>query len=93
MNGIQDLNKMGKAWFVLYKYYEVIDKNELGWKNCKTVAFRINKYEKTRQYHLEWLRYIIFASENKLGTNKLGVCGFDITTMACIVYDKIIGKG
>ena len=92
LKGIKDLNSMGKSWFVLYKYYELIDKNELGWKKCKTVQLRKNIYEKTKHYHLDWLHYIIFANENKLGTNLLGTTGFDITTMACIIYDKLTGK-
>ena len=53
---------------------------------------RKNIYERTKQYHLEWLHYIIFANENKLEKNKMGKLGFDITTMACIIYDKLIGK-
>lgn len=65
MNGIHDLNKIGKSWFVLYKYYEVIDKKELGWKNCKTVAFRINKYEKNRQYHVDVLKKILYTKKTK----------------------------
>ena len=32
---------------------------------------------------------IIFANEKKLETNKMFVEGFDITTMACIVHDKL----
>jgi hypothetical protein len=88
----KELNRMGKSWFVLYKYYELEDKNVLEWQNCKTVVMRKNIYERTRQYHLEWLKYIIFAYENKLETNKMGAYGFDITTMACIIYDKLTGK-
>ena len=89
INGIKKLNQIGKSWFVLYKYWETEDKSCLEWQHRKTVNLRKNKYEKTRQYHLEWLKYIIFAYENKLQTNKLGAYGFDITTMACIIYDKI----
>lgn len=81
---------MGKSWFILYKYYELEDKNVLEWQNCKTVNMRKNIYERTRQYHLEWLKYIIFANEKKLETNNMGAFGFDITTMACIIYDKLI---
>lgn len=88
----KELNRMGKSWFVLYKYYELEDKNVLEWQNCKTVVMRKNIYERSRQYHLEWLKYIIFAYENKLETNKMGAYGFDITTMACIIYDKLTGK-
>lgn len=36
----KSLNRMGKSWFVLYKYYETIDSNELRWMNCKTVKMR-----------------------------------------------------
>ena len=93
IRAIRSLNQMGKSWFVLYKYYELVDKTELKWKNCDTVTMRKNIYEKTRQYHLEWLRYIISASEAKLGTNKLDVDGYEIKTMACIVYDKLTQLG
>lgn len=92
INGIKELNRMGKSWFVLYKFWETEDKNCLEWQNCKTVKMRKNIYERTKQYHLEWLHYIIFANENKLEKNKMGTLGFDITTMACIIYDKLIGK-
>lgn len=92
-NGLKELNRMGKTWFVSYKYYEMEDKNELNWQNCSTVKKRINAYERTREYHLEWLKYIIFANEKKLETNKLGSFGFDTTTMACIIYDKLIKNG
>lgn len=44
----KSLNRIGKSWFVLYKYYEEIDKNELDWKKCTTVKMRQNFYEKTR---------------------------------------------
>ena len=86
---LDDLNRIGKSWFVLYKYYEVEDKNVLDWQKCKTVGLRQSVYEKNRHYHKQWLKYIIFANEKKLETNKMQVCGFDITTMACIVYDKL----
>ena len=86
---LKDLNRIGKSWFVLYKYYEEEDKNVLVWKRCKTVKFRQAIYERNRNYHMQWLKYIIFANEKKLETNKMFVEGFDITTMACIVYDKL----
>ena len=92
LKGLKQLNQIGKSWFVLYKYYEEEDDRVLDWKKCKTVKFRKSIYENTRQYHLDWLHYIIFANENKLETNKLDTTGFDITTMACIVYDKLTGK-
>ena len=41
--GLKQLNRMGKSWFVLFKYHELIDHDELGWKNCKTVQMRKNK--------------------------------------------------
>jgi hypothetical protein len=91
ITNIKELNRMGKSWFVLYKFYELEDKNVLEWRECKTVEMRRNVYERTRQYHLEWLRHIVFVNENRLETNKLGVLGFDITTMACILYDKLAG--
>jgi len=75
---------------IIYKFYELEDKNILEWQNCKTVNMRKNIYERTRKYHLEWLKYILFANEKKLETNDMGVFGFDITTMACIIYDKLI---
>lgn len=89
VTNIKELNRMGKSWFVLYKFYELEDRNMLEWQKCKTVNLRKNIYEKSRQYHLEWLKYIIFANENKMEKNKMGVFGFDITTMACIIYDKL----
>lgn len=92
IKGITELNRMGKVWFVLYKYWEAEDKTCLEWQNCSTVTMRKNIYERTRHLHLEWLKYIIFANENKLEKNKLGAYGFDITTMACIIYDKLIDK-
>ena len=89
--GIELLNKIGKSWFVSYKYYELIDKKELGWQKCNTVEMRKSFYDKTREYHLEWLKYIMNASENRLSSNKLSICGFDITVMACMIYEKLIG--
>ncbi|MEG2541199.1 MAG: hypothetical protein RSB59_05470, partial [Clostridia bacterium] len=74
-NAKKELNRMGKAWFVSYKFYQEEDKNELHWKNCQTVQMRINVFRRTRQHHMEWLEYIIFADENKLGTNELGFLG------------------
>ena len=92
VRNIKELNRMGKSWFVLYKYYELEDKNELGWKRCKTVQMRKNIYEKTREYHLEWLHYIIYEKKKKLETNMLNTSGFDVTTMACIIYDNLTDK-
>ena len=91
VTNIKELNRMGKSWFVLYKFYELEDKSVLEWQKCKTVNMRKSIYERTRQYHLEWLKYIIFANEKKMETNKMGALGFDITTMACIVHDKLTG--
>ena len=56
---LKDLNRIGKSWFVLYKYYEVEDKNVLDWKKCKTVKFRQSIYEKNRNCHMKWLKYIM----------------------------------
>ncbi len=36
----KSLKHMAKSWFVLYKYYEIIDNTELEWKNCSTVKMR-----------------------------------------------------
>lgn len=60
--------------------------------NCKTVKMRQGFYEKNRNYHLKWLHDIIFANEQSLGSNHLNVTGFDITTMACIIYDKLTSE-
>lgn len=89
LKGLKELNRMGKSWFVLYKYYKCIDHNEIGWKNCSTVQMRINIYENTRQYHLDWLNYIIFSSTDKLSINQLGKSGLTINKMAREIYNKI----
>ena len=92
LKGLKELNRMGKSWFILYKYYECVDRNETGWMNCSTVQMRKNVYERTRQYHVDWLHDIIFTSKNKLETNKLGKAGLSINRMAEEIYDKIKGN-
>ena len=87
---IKELRKIGKSWFVSYIYFETIDKNERSWQKCSSVELRKNIYNKNREFHTEWLKSIIYSSENKLANNKLSISGLDIKFMACIVYKKIM---
>lgn len=89
LKGQKELRTIGKSWFILYKYYEVIDPNEMEWKNCSTVQLRKSVYERTRKYHFDWLHDIIFTSQYKLDANKFGKSGLSINRMAEEIYAKL----
>ena len=91
-NNYRDLNRIGKAWFVLYKYYEVVDSSETKWQNVDTLEFRKSIYEKNRKKHLAWLKLIIDADEEKLTRNLLGASVNDITKMAVEIINKMMGE-
>ena len=64
---------MGASWFASYWHYDHRNKNEVSWKNCKTAASRISRYNKTKQYHDDWRREIKAMDDNRLNRNKLGL--------------------
>jgi len=80
---------MGESWFVLYKYYQIIDSKETGRKNTKTTNRRIKCFNRTKKHHVDWLKEIIKINENKLDTNRLDVDCFAISTMLCIILDNL----
>ena len=89
LDGLRDLNRIGKSWFVIYKYYQLIDHSEACWKNCSTVQMRKSVYERTREYHTDWLKYIVRFCGDKLETNQLGKSGPEVIDMAKEILAKI----
>lgn len=91
--GGDQLNEIGASWFVSYIYHERIDKSHRNWNRVKTVPYRSSIYKNSRNYHKEWLQQVDRMSPDGLGTNTIGLSGFQIKDMArevlkCWDYDR-----
>ena len=79
--GGEKLSRMGASWFASYWHYDHRNKNEVSWKNCKTVASRISRYNKTKQYHNDWIREIKTMDDKRLNRNELGLTATQVKTL------------
>lgn len=86
------LSKMGATWFVSYSYYKIIDKRHENWSLISTCGSRASVYDKTKKYHLFWLKQVLQMEENRLNTNKIGVSAVETKRMAKEILIKIISK-
>ena len=71
--GGEELRKMGATWFVSYSFYLYKDKSHMNWKNISTYKFRINVFNRTKNYHGFWLQQVLNMNDKKLNTNKIGL--------------------
>lgn len=87
--GGKQLTNIGASWFVSYMYYQKADKTRSNWKNVSDPMYRVAKCNNHSIYHKDWIREIEGMNPNRLGTNKLGLTGADIISMAKILLPKI----
>lgn len=80
--GGKQLTRIGASWFVSYMYYKHIDPTHLNWKKVSNPSMRVSNCNKNITYHKVWIEEIVKMNSNRLGTNKLGLSGEDITSMA-----------
>lgn len=71
--GGDELSKIGATWFVSYMYWVYIDKKHTGWTCVKTYDSRRSMCNKTRQYHIFWLKQVLNMNPNQLNRNRIGV--------------------
>ena len=81
-DGGEQLRKIGAAWFVSYMFYELEDRTHLNWKLVSTFKYRINTFNKTKEYHKYWLQQVLNMNDKKLITNKINLEPIKIKTMA-----------
>lgn len=67
------LSCMSATWFVSYMYYKNIDNHHLNWGNVDTTSSRISTFNKTKQYHIFWLKQVLDMNPNQLDRNTIGV--------------------
>ena len=87
--GGKHLTHIGASWFVSYMYYSIEDKTHNNWKNVSNPMARASKCDNNSTYHKVWIEEIVDMNPNRLGSNKLGLSGNDIISMAKILLPKI----
>ena len=80
--GGKQLTRIGASWFVSYMYCIKKDPTHLNWKKVSNPSMRVSNCNKNITYHKVWIEEIVKMNSNRLGTNKLGLSGKDITSMA-----------
>jgi hypothetical protein len=97
MGSIDELNRMGSAWFVLRAYCAYVDLREKRWNNTATVNVRENAFFRTlsmitaegEKMHRYFLSHVINeANHLKLNHNTLGVTGDEILTLANEILER-----
>lgn len=94
--GGEYLTKMGAAWFVSYKYHQVIDKNHMNWNNEKyselSITSRINVFDRTSEYHYFWLTKVLDMQQLDKHINFCGLESSEIIKMAATIIVKLLDK-
>ena len=97
MGSIDELNRMGSAWFVLRAYCAYVDSREKRWNNTATVNVRENAFFRTlsmitaegEKMHKCFLSYVINkANPAGIDRNNLGVTGDEILTLANEILER-----
>ena len=81
-NGGQYLTRIGSSWLISYMYYLKIDKNHRNWKTVSNPLDRIKKFNKSTQFHMEWLQEIVNMNPKQLSRNEIGLTGQEVIKMA-----------
>ena len=87
VNGMKELRRIGISWFVSYAYYDHIDRSHNKWNNTTTIALRKSCYERTRQFHAEWIHHVLDADPTRLARNTLGLSSDEVQKMAKKLLD------
>ena len=97
IGSIDELNRMGTAWFVLRAYWAYVDSREKRWNNTATVNVRENAFCRTlsmitaegEKMHRYFLSHVISqANHLRLNHNTLGVTGDEILTLANEILER-----
>ncbi len=83
--GGEQLTRISASWFVSYMYYIKVDKTHFNWQKVCSCSSRISICDSNIAYHKVWMNKIVGMNPNRLGTNKLGIKGTDIISMAKIL--------
>ena len=87
------LSKIGAAWFVSFAYNNYIDKKHIAWKNQSfsnlSIQSRKNNYNKSTEYHYDWLLEILKMTQLDKHKNKCGLSANQIQSMAKEILKKI----
>lgn len=76
------LTSMGATWFVSYLYHNEIDESHVHWRTVSTWKNRASVFDSTGKYHKFWLEQVLNMSDDKLGTNDIGLSGNNVKRMA-----------
>lgn len=86
--GGEILTYMGATWFVSYAYYDHLDRTQKNWDKVKTARSRINNYNKSRQYHKDWLKHVLTMSDKNLSKNTIGLTPYETKQMASKILKR-----
>lgn len=87
--GGEELSKIAATWFVSYAYWDYIDKSHTNWTEVKTYPSRISTYNKTKQYHIFWLKQVLDMNPNQLIRNEIELWPETTKEMAREILDKL----
>lgn len=76
------LKNMGATWFVSYAYYDHCDKSHTNWSRVSTARMRISYYNRSKQYHRQWLQHVLSMNDTNLAKNTLGLTPRETKQMA-----------
>ena len=97
MGVVDELNRMGTAWFVLRAYWAYVNSRETRWNNTATVNIRKSAFRRTmdmstavgEKLHMLFLgRVINEANPAGIDRNNLGVTGDEILTLANEILER-----
>lgn len=80
--GGEELRSIGATWLVSYAYYDHVDKTHKNWTKVSTAKMRIRRYERTRDYHEIWLKYVESMEDANLSKNTIGLTPQETKAMA-----------
>lgn len=76
------LKKMGATWFVSYACHDHCDKSHMNWDKVRTSGMRISYYNRSKQYHEQWLQHVLTMNDANLSKNTIGLTPCETKKMA-----------
>ena len=76
------LARMGAWWFVSYSYYIYVDRTHMAWSKVNTDASRRYVYNNSKEYHVYWLREVLFMEKLDAHGNSGNLSSVQIKEMA-----------
>ena len=87
--GGEELRSIGATWLVSYAYYDHVDKTHKNWAKVSTAKMRAKRYERTREYHEIWLKYVESMEDANLSKNTIGLTPQETKAMAKKVLESM----